>query len=28
VIFMVLFYMLVRMPMNAMRSGGPDVKME
>ena len=28
VIFIVLFYMLIRIPMNAMRSGGPDVKME
>ena len=28
VIFVVLFYMLVRMPMNAMRTGGPGVKME
>ena len=28
VIFIVLFYMLTRMPMNAMRSDGPGVKME
>jgi len=28
VIFIVLFYMLIRIPMNATRSGGPDVKME
>ena len=28
VIFVVLFYMLVRMPIHAMRSGGPGVKME
>jgi hypothetical protein len=27
-IFIVLFYMLIRMPMNAMRSGAPGVKME
>ena len=28
VIFIVLFYMLIRIPMNAMRSSGPGVKME